>query len=518
MSDTATTTPMQRVTLRLSQIRVNENNVRQDLNLDEKFLKSVAANGVKVPVVVLPFGEDTYELKMGHRRYFGARATKETEEEQDAIEVPAYVLDPSLREAGEDFIDQLIENDDAYRRGLTDLEQADALFGAVGAGMKQTRVAQLTGRSRTEVSRAVKTAKTVGERTRSVLAEAGTYDLDLEVLGVLGEFDDDGDAVDRLLEAYRKGRCEFQVQWERDDRAEQQARAQVRPQLKEAGVRLAEDSDTLPPTAEPLAELDGPDGGPMTAEAHTGCPGHVATWAENPSEPGEVDYFCTDPDHFGHRPPQEDAPETDDEEDVQQAEAAAEAKSSEPSREYVKAGNKAYRAAEKARQTWLKDLIGRKTAPKPLTAFITEQLLTCPKPVGQWPGNVGRHNLIKELTGYDTPAERAKTATPAKLTLLNFAVLAATFEKRMNEVRTWRTDRTARSAVYELRKIRQDARTWLTFLAEIGYPLSSVEQALVDDEPSQEHEPDAADADDQASGDPGDTPDGASAEDSEDAS
>ncbi|MGW2890657.1 ParB/RepB/Spo0J family partition protein [Streptomyces griseoruber] len=518
MSDTATTTPMQRVTLRLGQIRVNENNVRQDLSLDEKFLKSIAANGVKVPVVVLPLGEDTYELKMGHRRYFASRAAKETEEEQDAIEVPAYVLDPSLREAGEDFIDQLIENDDDYRRGLTELEQADALFGAVGAGMKQARVAELTGRTRKDVSQAVKTAKTVGERTRSALAETGTYDLDLEVLGVLGEFDDDADAVDRLLEAHSKGRFEFQVQWERDDRAEQQARAKVRPQLQAAGVRLAEDSDTLPSTAEQLAELDGPDGEPLTAEAHTGCPGHVATWAENPQEPGEVDYFCTDPDRFGHRPPQEDAPETDDEADVQPTEAVEEAKSSEPSREYVKAGNKAYRAAEKARQAWLKDLIGRKTAPKPLAAFITEQLLTCPKPVAQWSGDVGRHNLIKELTGYSTLAERAKTATPAKLTLLNFAVLAATFEKRMNEVRTWRTDLTARSAVYELREIREDARTWLTFLAEIGYPLSSVEQAIVDDEPYQEGEPDADDTDAQADEDTEDTPDGASAEDSEDAS
>ncbi|WP_030618515.1 ParB/RepB/Spo0J family partition protein [Streptomyces fulvoviolaceus] len=318
MSDTATTTPLQRVTLQLGQIRVNENNVRQNLSLDEKFLKSIAANGVKVPVVVLPLDNDThaYELKMGHRRYFAARATKETEEEQDAIEVPAYVLDPSLREAGEDFIDQLIENDDAYRQGLTELEQADALFGAVGAGMKQTRVAELTGRSRTKVSRAVRTAKTVGERTRSVLTKAGTYDLDLEVLGVLGEFDDDGDAVDRLLEAHRAGRFEFQVQWERDDREEQQARATVRPQLQEAGVRLAEDSDTLPPTAELLAELDGPGGEPMSAEAHAACPGHVATWAENPREPGEVDYFCTDPDHFGHRPPQEDEPETDGDRDV----------------------------------------------------------------------------------------------------------------------------------------------------------------------------------------------------------
>ncbi|WP_329468590.1 ParB/RepB/Spo0J family partition protein [Streptomyces sp. NBC_01431] len=519
MTATATTTPMQPVTLRLGQIRVNENNVRQDLSLDEKFLKSIAANGVKVPVVVLPLSGDTYELKMGHRRYFAARATKETEAEQGAIEVPAYVLDPSLREAGEDFIDQLIENDDDFRQGLTELEQADALFGAVGAGMKQARVAELTGRSRKDVSHAVKTAKSVGGRTRSALAEAGTYDLDLEVLGVLGEFDDDSAAVDRLLDAYTKGRFEFQVQWERDDRAEQRAREQVRQQIQAAGVRLAEDSDTLPQTAEPLSELDGPDGESMSAEAHADCPGHVATWAENPREPGEVDYFCTDPDRLGHHPPQEDAPGTDSDQPEEQPQAAgATTEPSEPSREYIKAGNKAYRAAEKARKGWLKELISRKTAPKPLAAFITGQLLTCPKPVAQWVGDTGRRDLVKELTGYDRPAERAKSATPAKLTLLNFAVLAATFEKRMGEVRTWRTDSTAHSAVYELPETRSDARTWLTFLAEIGYPLSHVEQAIVDDEPYQEGDPEAADTDGQTDEDIEDTPDGVSTEDSEDAS
>ncbi|WP_078844514.1 ParB/RepB/Spo0J family partition protein [Streptomyces achromogenes] len=516
MSDTATTTALvQRVNLRLGQIWVSENNVRRNLNLTKRFLKSVAANGVKVPVVVLPLGEDTYELKMGHRRYHAARATKQTKKEQDAIEVPAYVLDPSLREAGEDFIDQLIENDDEYRQGLTELEQADALFGAVDAGMKQARVAQLTGRSRTEVSRAVRTAMAVGERTRSMLADAGAYDLDLEVLAVLGEFDDEPAAVERLLEAYAKNRFEFQVQWERDDRAERRAREQIRPQLEEAGVRLAEDGD-LPQTAEPLSELAGPDGEPLSSEAHAGCPGHVATWAENPREPGEVEYFCTAPDRFGHRPPQEDV--SDGDQVQEQPQATRESKPSEPSREYVKAGNKAYRAAEKARQGWLKDLIGRKTAPKPLAVFVTEQLLSCPKPVAQWVGDAGRRDLVKELTGYDNPAERAKSATPAKLTLLNFAVLAATFEKRLGEVRTWRTDSAARSTVYELREIREDARTWLSFLAGNGYPLSSVEQAIVDDKPYQEGAPEASDAHGQAAEDSEDTPDGASAEDSEDAS
>ncbi|MFF3982344.1 ParB/RepB/Spo0J family partition protein [Streptomyces sp. NPDC001828] len=514
MNDTATTTPVQRVTLRLGQIRVNASNVRQNLSLNEKFLKSITANGVKVPVVVLPLGEDTYELKMGHRRYFAARTTKQNKDEQDAIEVPAYVLDPSLREAGEDFIDQLIENDDDYRRGLTELEQADALFGAVGAGMKQTRVAELTGRSRRHVSQAVKTSQSVGEQTRSALVDAGAYDLDLEVLGVLGEFDDDRAAVDRLLDAYAKGRFEFQAQWERDERAERRAREEVRPQLQAAGVPLAEDGDALPPTAEPLSELDGPSGSSVSPEAHAACPGHMAAWADNPREPGEVEYFCTDPDRFGHRPPKEDASGAEDDQAEEQPRAAGAAKPPEPEREYIKAGNKAYRAAEKTRQAWLKELIGRKTAPKPLAAFVTGQLLICPKPVAQWVGDAGRRGLVKELTGYDQPAERAKAATPAKLTLLNFAVLAASFEKRTSEVRTWRTDSTARSAVYELPETRSDARTWLAFLATIGYPLSSIEQAIVDDEPYQDGVPEADDDAGQADEEAQESPDGMSTEDS----
>ena len=80
----------------------------------------------------------------------------------------------------------------------------------------------------------------------------------------------------------------------------------------------------------------------------------------------------------------------------------------------------------------------------------------------------------------------------------------------MAEVRTWRTDSTARASLHELREIREDARTWLTFLAESGYPLSSIEQAFVHDEPYQEGEPDPADADADGQADE-DTADGASA-------
>ncbi|WP_158812398.1 hypothetical protein [Streptomyces fulvoviolaceus] len=127
---------------------------------------------------------------------------------------------------------------------------------------------------------------------------------------------------------------------ERVDREEQQARVTVRPQLTAAGVRLAEDGDTLPPTAELLAELDGPDGEPLTVEAHAACRGHVATWAENPREPSAVDYFCTDPDRFGHRPPRKTTRRRTATGRSGRGRRRSPSKPSEPSREYVKTGNK----------------------------------------------------------------------------------------------------------------------------------------------------------------------------------
>ncbi|MCX4515904.1 ParB N-terminal domain-containing protein [Streptomyces sp. NBC_01619] len=132
MSTTAQ--PAQVTTLRLDQIRPNPRNVRSDLKLTDQFLDSLRENGVIVPIVVLPPqpGDDMYDLVMGHRRYAGSLETG-----LDAIR--AYVLDPSAREAGQDFIDQIVENDDAGRQGLTELEQADALFGAIQEGMSLPR-------------------------------------------------------------------------------------------------------------------------------------------------------------------------------------------------------------------------------------------------------------------------------------------------------------------------------------------------------------------------------------------
>jgi hypothetical protein len=63
--------------------------------------------------------------------------------------------------------------------------------------------------------------------------------------------------------------------------------------------------------------------------------------------------------------------------------------------------------------------------------------------------------------------------------LLNFAALAACYEKRMDQVQTWRHDEPS----WDTEEIRADARVYLAFLGEMGYPLAPIEQAIISDEP-----------------------------------
>ncbi|MEU6680856.1 ParB N-terminal domain-containing protein [Streptomyces sp. NPDC046925] len=476
--------PLQAVMLTVDQIVINPRNVRRDLDLDDAFVQSIAANGVKVPVVVVPLADASgagtgqtpqYELKMGHRRHGGAKKAKRTE-------IPAVILDPSLREAGEDYIDQLIENATEYRRGLSELEQADALFGALDAGMKVTAVAKRTGRTRDQVTRAAKASRSLGEQTRKSLTEigaSGANEPDMETLAVLGEFDDDPDAVTRLLKAISRGGFSFTYQAEREraEREERQARAAVREELTTAGIQLWEDESNLPPRAARLSTLTDADGAALEEQAHRTCPGHAVMWDADHDTPGAVAALCTDPATHGHAPVQQPDAEQDQEQD--QADSGGV-----PHAEKVQ-GNKDYRAATRARRTWLTTLIARKSAPKALPAWTASQFLICPTPMGKWQGSGAHVDILAELMGRDPESDRATwiagSATAARLSLSSFALVAACYEKYIDPAHTWRHD----NPQWDTAERREAARSYLTFLVSVGYEASPIEQALIDGEPYQ---------------------------------
>lgn len=521
MSEPQTETPAERqatapsVMLPIGQLEENPDNVRTDLRLTDWFVDSIRTNGVKVPLVIIPTGTGTYRVSQGHRRLAAARLVK-------LAEVPVYVLDPAQREAGEDFTDQVIENDGEGRVSLTALEEADALFRAEQSGMTRAKVAKRTGRTKTEVDKAVTAASQIGTATRSTLASLEDYEFTLDVLAALGEFDGDPAAVERLIDAHGNDQFEYQLTRERIDRADAQAREAKRAELEAAGVTVVDDPDTLP---EDWAYVEEIADGRISDAEHASCPGHRAIWNDD-AGPDVVEFVCTDPDAY-HRPPEpepqadDDTPagpdadgtaneeEQDEADDRQDSAPAPVPWPSAPRRDEVAyklkvEGNKAWRAAAAVRRDWLRELLMRKTAPKPVLRWVAEQTFRAPKPVQSWTGDVARVAILADLLGRDKQSgDRTEwidpNATPGRLALLMLAPYAAAFEKRIEASNVWRTDKPE----WDTPDIRRDACTWLTFLGELGYPLSRIEQAVIADEAytleaetAKEQDETAADAED----------------------
>jgi ParB family chromosome partitioning protein len=200
----------------------------------------------------------------------------------------------------------------------------------------------------------------------------------------------------------------------------------------------------------------------LDPDQHAGCPGH-AIWIETSSwqDPRPV-YACADPQAHGHRnrygtdtkPPEE---------------AKAE-------RREVIENNKAWRAAEPVRRDHIRSVLAAGKVPKGTLRFVTAEIMADPAEIGR-----GSDEMIAQLAGITAeptesdlyqwgraagPALEAK-ASDTRLPLVLLAQVAAAREQSM-DVHTWRSS-TAHA----------EAR-WLTFLAGTGYPLSPIEQAVID--------------------------------------
>lgn len=146
-------------------------------------------------------------------------------------------------------------------------------------------------------------------------------------------------------------------------------------------------------------------------------------------------------------------------------------------------GNRAWKAAAEVRRRWLAgSLLARRTAPREAIHFTARQLLAMPEPL--WSGIVqaSRRELFAELTGQAAAAmlEGCATATAGRLSVLLLAPVITAYEHAMTEGEgrnTWRSD--GRHSPCP----RAAAGTYLAFLASLGYQLSLIEQALVDDTP-----------------------------------
>jgi ParB family chromosome partitioning protein len=471
----------------VSDLAAHPGNVRADLNLTEEFLASIAAEGIRIPLLITTKADGTWRVIEGHRRL--AAAVK-----AGLTEVPCDI-DPSRAadQAGQ-YLDMLLANSDSYRANYTVLEETAALFAAHQAGASRTRLRKATGRTATQI----KTALTAGQLPAETQAKAAELNdqVSLEDLALLAEFDGDTDATGRLLGCLEHGySLEHTAERIRQDRAEAAQHAQIRADLAASGITV---TDALPDRAAWLTSLRHDDQD-LTPETHAACPGHGATFARwNQLEPA---WYCTSPAEYGHTSRWTLTSTTNSGADHQGATGTLPEPAPDPDRKLVIEGNKAWQAAAQVRHRWLAaSLFPRKSVPREAHVFLARQLLAMPDPLRSGLATAAGKALFGQLTGHDLAQwdQDCDTAATARLAVAMLGPVITAYEHAMTEAEgrnTWRTDRYSPCP-------RPDAGRYLAFLASLGYQLSAIEQAVADgiaysgDQPAEDNLPGADHGDD----------------------
>ncbi len=458
-----------RLMIAVSELTAHPGNVREDLNLTPELVASIAAEGVRIPLLITTSPGGGWLVIEGHRRLAAAIRV-------GMAEVPCDVDPGRAGDQAGQYLDMLLANSDGYRANYTVLEETAALFAAHEAGASRTRIRKATGRTATQVKAALAAGGLPAE-TRARAAGLGR-ELTLEDLAVLAEFDGGDDATGTLLAALEHGYpVEHTAQRIRQDRAEAAEHASLRASLEAAAVPV---TDGLPPDAAWLTSLSH-DGQDLTPEAHATCPGHGATFRSwNLLAPA---YYCTSPARHGHtsRFLLPAAPGTGHHRaDTDPATAGPDPDPApDPDRRLVIAGNKAWQAAADVRHRWLAaSLFPRRAVPREAQAFLARQLIVMTDPLRSGLATAAHKPLFAALTGHDAAGweQACGTATTGRLMVLMLAPVITAYEHAMTDAEgrnTWRTDRYSPCP-------RAAASSYLTFLAAIGYHLSAIERAVAE--------------------------------------
>jgi ParB family transcriptional regulator, chromosome partitioning protein len=440
-----------RPTMSIQWLTAHPGNVRADLDLSEEFVTSIAENGVLVPLRITIDGEgdaERYRVIDGHRRL--AAAVK-----AGLDEVPYDMASERCGDEAGQFLDMF--NAHRHRKGFTRLEEADALFSASFAGANRTRIRKSTGLKAGQVKAAL-AAATLTDDTRASVGELSRDrgdELTLEDLAIVAEFQDDPNAIRRLMGlAVYHDSLEHEAERLRQERAERAAHEKLRAELETVGLTI---TDRLPPGALRLTFLTH-EGERLTPETHITCPGHGAYFQdwdlENPV------YYCADPTAYEHQrpepavsaspatvigaagPPGSPPPASGPADPpVEDPEVAA-------SRRRVIEGNRAWRAAAEVRHRWLaSQLFARRSAPREVDVFAATQLLTMPEVPRRYLSSALMSPAFDATTGQQGPQmiEACATAPSRKLPLLMLAPIVTAYEHALSVLAgsqdTWRDNR-----------------------------------------------------------------------------
>jgi ParB family chromosome partitioning protein len=501
-----------------------EDNVRDHVELDKDFLASLRELGVIVPILAVRDAEGRTYVREGQCRTLGAR-------EVGLTSVPVYVLPAGA--TGEDtatverIVQQMVAND--QRKGLTNSQRARAIQQMLDTGMSATKVAKKLSMRRDDV----KAAGAVSKSATALDALDGEQ-LDFAQAEVLAEFEDDEDAVERLLRAARYGGTNFEhtVSALRSEREINALVVEAEKQYTEQGYTILENrpfwSDTAAVGIEYLRIGDDE----RVPDDFEKKPEHWAVYLTDecalvdkvtgePVEDGDIDWdtenddeaepaeglrhvstviekavivpewYCVDytaaglalaqsvRDAASRRGVAVVAGDEDSAESIAEREAARQ-EAERRERRKVLVLNRLGEAAESVRRDYVTKLLARKTAPKGAATFVAHCLTRDPYILSQNHGS----GLTAELLGVkDERAVRAmvndfSTNIDARAQVISLAVVLGALEARTDKS-AWRNARSGITGTASYIASTVGADAYLQFLIDTGYQPSEIERVIV---------------------------------------
>ncbi|MFJ2819410.1 ParB N-terminal domain-containing protein [Streptomyces sp. NPDC087294] len=461
--ETVPVTP--RPVIRINALTPHPKNARESLDINTPFVESLRTEGCRIPVKIQRLEGGVLQVNDGNRRFYGSK-------DAGLTHLPYEWDDDDRDEAGQ-FLDMITTAQ--HRKSLTGAEMNQAMFSAAEAGAQVGRIAKAAGVRQKDVKTLVKVKS--DEKLRAAVTGTTGYDWTFEHMAALAEFADDPEALAAISEAATgddadAGDVDWAIAIERTKRDKRTEAHSHRAELEAAGQKIR-DAEELSERAMPVWRLRG-----VSAEEHTTCAGQV--WVFDERRGDRYEPYCSAPGLYGHAVPEgggaSGGTKTTAEKEAERAARAA-----------VKKGNIDWDAAEALRRKWITNLIKRRNLPKNTTniliGHVNNALLNGSWGISDDLNKEGTTEILAVFLGLNPEQAQARGSfaghvakDPRRAPQLQFAAIAAVREKCANRS-AWRTD--SQHAPWT----RQPTGRWLQVLESLGYPLTPIEQSVVDEEP-----------------------------------
>lgn len=444
------------LTLRPGQVAQHPDNLRDASRDIAALAASIKEVGILAPLIVVPVDAIAGEWGDGvtHVAVDGNRRQRAAE--QVGADLPCIVHN-DITSARDTAVTMTVTG--LARDGWTLAEEVHGVQTLLDLGLSQAAISRASGRKPAEV-RAAKKAAALSPETAE---HAASYELTLDQMALLADYEGNEEATAQLLDAAKNGRMHHAAALIERERKAEQARAAVVAELATQGIAVSDQAPGHYAAPFWLTALTDQDGQPL--DDHDQCPGHAMHVTTDYS--GDVKQLpcCTaDPEEVGHRlrysaslPSTGAGGPMTDEQKAQRRELIAR--------------NKEMLAAQDVRRAFVRSLIGGRKHTKTAAAWALARFVTRESTLVHRLADYEVDGVLADLLGQEHSAARVLRDAPAdRHPMLLWATVCAVYEAGMPKD-VWRRPASARAAV----------TAYLAHLVELGYPPCDTEARMIAD-------------------------------------